>query len=140
MWSNLYSSIRAHNFPFYFESNGILFGSNQMEKKGIHEKIRAKKCWKMFLCYGGSAPLNLPVRGGSCPPLAQSEVPLPGPGHFWIESPQPTSYRVSLFRVLNLVFKNLKSQKLIMKISLSDKICFVAFLDICFVQKSVMTT
>ena len=39
---------------------------------------------------------NSPVRGSLGPPL---RTPLPGPGRFWIESPQPTGYRVPLVSV-----------------------------------------
>ena len=53
------------------------------------EKIRKKKFQKMFTLIG-LHPLSSPVRGRLHPPHP------PGPGNFWIESHQPTDYRVPL--------------------------------------------
>ena len=49
-----------------------------------------------FLCQGGLAPWNRPVRGGLSPPHSQLGAPPQGSEFIRIEFPQPFVYRITL--------------------------------------------
>ena len=52
-----------------------------------------------ILCSRGSAPLSPRFAGGFVNPYSPPGAPCQGLGSFWIESPKPTGYRVSLVSV-----------------------------------------